>query len=121
MVEPSGYSPFLCYVLEDEKMEVDPSVLETQRIECVRTYSKLLSQIKTKIQSGVYTLDKWRRVLAMKRNKNQIKDKKTAKGKDKLKLSTIVGKILDSKTGDDFILPSDDSQEQNDDNYDVYK
>lgn len=45
----------------------------------------------------------------MKRNKNMIKDKKSSKGKEKLKLSTIVGKILDSKTGDDFILPSDDS------------
>jgi hypothetical protein len=68
----------------------------------------------------VYTLDKWRRVLALKKNKNQVKEKKT-KNKEKLKLSTIVGKILDSKTGDDFILPSDESNDNIDDNYDVYK
>jgi hypothetical protein len=68
----------------------------------------------------VYTLDKWRRVLALKKNKNQVKEKKT-QNKEKLKLSTIVGKILDSKTGDDFILPSDESNDNIDDNYDVYK
>ena len=28
VVEPSGYGPFLCYVLDDEKTEIDPNVLE---------------------------------------------------------------------------------------------
>ena len=28
VVEPSGYGPFLCFVLDDEKSEVDPNVLE---------------------------------------------------------------------------------------------
>jgi len=59
--------------------------------------------------------------LATKRNKNQVKEKKSSKNKEKTKLSTIVGKILDSKTGDDFILPSDDSQDNAEDNYDIYK
>lgn len=59
--------------------------------------------------------------MAAKRNKNQVKEKKSSKNKEKLKLSTIVGKILDSKTGDDFILPSDDSNEGGEDNYDIYK
>jgi len=48
-VEPAGYVPFLCYVLDDEKVEVDASILEQQRVDTARTYSKLLSQIKTKI------------------------------------------------------------------------
>ena len=59
--------------------------------------------------------------MATKRNKNQVKEKKSSKNKEKTKLSTIVGKILDSKTGDDFILPSDDSQDNAEDNYDIYK
>jgi hypothetical protein len=59
--------------------------------------------------------------LAAKRNKNDVKSKKSSRNKEKLKLSTIVGKILDSKTGDDFIPPSDDSNENIDDNYDIYK
>ena len=50
-----------------------------------------------------------------------MKEKKSSKNKEKTKLSTIVGKILDSKTGDDFILPSDDSQDNAEDNYDIYK
>jgi hypothetical protein len=72
----------------------------------------------------VYTLDKWRRVLAANRNKNnQVKDKKSSKkGGEKQKLSSIVSKILNSKTGDDFILPSDESGGDEDgDNYDIYK
>jgi hypothetical protein len=62
-------------------------------------------------------------VLAANRNKNQVKDKKSAKkGGEKQKLSSIVSKILNSKTGDDFILPSDESGGEDDgDNYDIYK
>lgn len=113
----------MCFILDDETNEVDNNILEQQRVDTVRTYGKLLTQIKAKIQSGEYTLDKWRRVLAANRNKNQVKDKKSSKkGGEKQKLSSIVSKILNSKTGDDFILPSDESGGEDDgDNYDIYK
>jgi hypothetical protein len=64
VVEPAGYGPFLCYVLDDEKVEVDQNLLEQQRLETVKTYTKLLGQVKSKIQSSQYGLDKWKRVLA---------------------------------------------------------
>ena len=61
-------------------------------------------------------------MLAAKRNKkNQVKEKKTSKNKEKLELSTIEGKILDSKTGYYFIFPPDDSNVGGEDNYDIYK
>ena len=114
----------MCFILDDETNEGDNNILEQQRVDTVRTYGKLLTQIKAKIQSGEYTLDKWRRVLAANRNKNQVKDKKSSKkGGEKQILSSIVSKILNSKTGDDFILPSDESggEEDGADNYDIYK
>lgn len=61
--------------------------------------------------------------MAANRNKNSIKEKKSSKkGGEKQKLSSIVSKILNSKAGDDFILPSDESGgEDEGDNYDIYK
>lgn len=55
-------------------------------------------------------LEKYKKAVCSKRNKNQIKEKKSHNSKkEKMKLSEIVLKILDSNTGDDFILPSDES------------
>ena len=77
----------------------------------------------------MYTLDRWRRILALNKKKETKHDvdqaQKAKKKKGNLKLSSIVNKILQSKTGEDCVVSDDPmSGEDNDndgDNYDVYK
>lgn len=77
-LEPPGFTPFLVFC--DESLnppnkskltegavprlnpDWNPSkqLVEQQRIDWVRTQSKLLSQVRSKIASGVYSLGKWR-------------------------------------------------------------
>ncbi len=38
-------------------------MLEQQRVDTIRTYIKLLGQVRSKLASGIYTLDNWRRIL----------------------------------------------------------
>lgn len=102
-------------------------LLEQQRIDCVRTYSKLLTQVRSKLASGVYTLDRWRRVFdntnPKKGNgKGEGGKRKKVDGDKKdgaTKLSNIVSKILASKTGEDLMMPSDGDSD-NSDNYNIY-
>ena len=129
VVEPSGYGPFLCFIAEEDTI-INPAELEMQRVDTVRTYSKLLTQVKQKLQNGMYTLDRWRRILALNKKKETKADVEQAKngGKKKkgnLKLSSIVNKILQSKTGEDCVVSDDpmsgDENDNDNDNYDVYK
>lgn len=72
VVEPSSYRSFLCFIAEEDTI-INPAELEMQRVDTVRIYSKLLTQVKQKLQNGMYTLDRWRRILAL----NKKKDTKT--------------------------------------------
>ena len=48
----------------------DFDLLAEQRLDCIRTYQKLLDSVKIKMASGVYDLNKWRRILHNMKPKN---------------------------------------------------
>lgn len=88
-----------------------------------------------KMATGVYNLDKWRRILLNMRpkalpNSNSKRATGTADSRkkkegeaNKKKLSNIVNKILASKSGEDFgglVAGSDGERSDNSDNYNIY-
>ena len=117
----------------------DFDLLAEQRTDCIRTYQKLLESVKMKLASGVYDLNKWRRILHNMKPKNHPlpgakkgQRRKGAAGEDeqanKKKLSNIVNKILASKTNDEdndgmgaIMAGSDNEHSENSaDNYNIY-
>ena len=112
-------------------------MLEHQRLDWLRTQVKLLSQVRSKIASGVYTLTKWR--LGMRgadrrsitehfqgdKKKSSNKSSKDRKDREnKQKFTNIVNKILASKTGEDCQVDSDNRSDSgnadNNENYNIY-
>ena len=55
-------------------------MLEQQRVDTIRTYVKILGQVKSKLANGQYNLDHWRRIL-----KNMNKTSKSGKDSGKKK------------------------------------
>lgn len=89
-MEPTGLKPCLVYfdsTVEDDELAAEqdaivdrygtvieearsednwrPSLdlMEKQRIECIRTYARILDQVRVRVASGTYNLDRWRRIL----------------------------------------------------------
>ena len=77
----------------------------------------------------MYTLDRWRRILALNKKKETKTDEQTKtggkkkKGNSNIQLSSIVNKILQGKTGEECVVSDDamSGDENENDNYDTYK